>query len=100
MALKRRKNIERATSIMVQYAVLEPEVDVKERLFNNYKSARQWIIDRNDGTLDFMVMRMLVLIDDEWEPFTTIGKKTITLSELETIVRDLREGYKPSKKEN
>lgn len=95
-AFKRRRNIERATSFKVQYLLfLEDDKSIKEREFNSLKSMSQWCT-RND-TFDSMVIKTLALIDDDWEPFTTIGKKTVTLSDLENIVRNLREDYKPSK---
>lgn len=97
MELKRRRSIERATSFKVWYAEIG-ENGTREREFANLKSLRQWI-DRNEELFDVFVLKTLALIDGEWEPFTTIGKKTISLSDLEHIVRDLRDDYKPSETE-
>lgn len=100
-SFKPRRNIERSTKFKVQYSCyLNDEVTVHEREFNSLESMRQWIA-RNDnpGILGIMVLKTLALVMDEWEPFTTIGKKTITLSDLQTIVKDLIEDYKPSKVE-
>lgn len=95
--LKPRRNIERATKFKVQYALCNGEArEIQEREFANLKSLRQWI-DRNEQLFDVLIIKTLGLIRDEWEPFTTIGKKTISLSDLESIVRDLHEEYKPSK---
>lgn len=97
---KPRRSIERATRFKVLYwEVMDEEKTVHEREFNTLKSLRQWI-DRNGESFDILILKTLALILDEWEPFTTIGKKTITLADLEIIVRDLREDYKPSKTEN
>ncbi len=92
---KPRRNIERATSFKVQYTIIGETDEVKEREFDNIKSLRQWI-DRNEGRFDVLILNTLALIMDEWEPFTTIGKKTITLSDLQNIVNRLAEDYKPS----
>ncbi len=92
---KLRRNIERATAFKVVCAIIGSDEGNQEREFQNLKSMRQWI-DRNGELFGLLVLNTLTLIDGEWEPFTTIGKKTITLSDLESIVRNLREDYKPS----
>lgn len=88
--LQKRRNIDKATSFKVEYVEYLNDRKHCERLFNNIKSLNQWI-DRNDNgyTIGLCVTRKLALIDGTWEPFTTIGKKTITLSDLKFIVSEL-----------
>lgn len=87
----KRRNLERATLFRAEFiCYLNTEANVEVREFNSIKSLNQWE-DRNDNdnTIGIMVLRKLALIDDVWEPYTTIEKKTITLSDLKTIVRGL-----------
>lgn len=71
--------------------------EVVERVFKSAKTLAQWV-DRNENGYDFLECRRLALIDEVWEPYTTIGKKTLTLQELRSIVRTLEgEGIKVSK---
>ena len=98
--LKRRRNIGRATKFKAKYVIIGDDAPGPlEREFDNLKSMRQWI-DRNEESFDLMVVKTLALIYDEWEPFTTVGKKTVTLSDLYAIVRELREDYNTSKNGN
>lgn len=100
---KKRRNIERATSFKVQYvSYLNDANEVLYREFSNIKSLSQWVArNDNDNTFGIFIINTLALIDDIWEPFTTIGKIIITLSDLETIVRDLRDdGFKSSTENN
>lgn len=96
MTYTRRRNIERATLFKVQYVSCARGLDLLERKFRSQKIMSQWIA-RNDKILAIFIVKMLALIDDIWDPFTTIGKKSITLSDLEFIEKNLREEYKPSK---
>lgn len=88
---KKRIPIEDATKFRVEYnCYLHGENTLGYREFNSAKSLAQWA-DRNDNdnTLGILMLRKLALLGDHWEPYTTIGKKTITLSDLKIIVRDL-----------
>ncbi len=97
---KPRRNIERATMFKVQYAIVSGgPIEKSEREFGSLKSMRQWM-DRNGEALGIVILKTLALIMDKWEPFTTIGKKTVTLSDLRAIVEDLSEDYNPSNTEN
>lgn len=96
MTYTRRRNIERATLFKVQYVSCARGLDLLERKFRSQKIMSQWIA-RNDKLFAIFIVKMLALIDDIWDPFTTIGKKSITLSDLEFIEKNLREEYKPSK---
>jgi hypothetical protein len=49
----------------------------------------QWI-ERNDDFTTFIINRH-ALIENRWEAFTTIGKKTVTLSELKWIMKHLED---------
>ena len=95
---KKRRNIERATTFKVRHiCYLDDGKKVLEREFQSNKSMSQWIArNDNESTYGIIVINTLALIDGVWEPFTTIGKKTVTLSDLETIVKNLREDYKSS----
>lgn len=95
---ERRRNIERATLFKVRYILLlEDAKKIVEREFKCNKSMQQWIArNDNDTTFGIVIVNTLALIDDIWEPFTTIGRKTVTLSDLENIVRNLREDWKTS----
>lgn len=98
-----RRNIERATSFRVDYiCYLDDSRKVLTREFSSTKSLEQWVArNDNDTTLGILVLKRRALINDIWEPYTTIGKKTITLSDLKHIVRDLEDdALKPSKIEN
>lgn len=89
----RIRNIERATSFRLEYFnCTGDEVETKHRDFKSIKALAQWA-DRNDSDLGFLEGRRLALIDEIWEPFTTIGKKTITLSALVKIVDDLKTSF-------
>lgn len=95
---KRRRNIERATLYKVEYYFyLSDDHTVESREFNSSKSLSQWV-DRNDNdnTIGLFILRKLALIDDAWEPYTAIGKKNITLSDLKSIVRNLGEDLNTS----
>lgn len=88
---KKRIPFEAATKFRVEYnCYLHGENTLGSREFNSAKSLAQWA-DRNDNdnTLGIIILRKLALLGDHWEPYTTIGKKTITLSDLKTIVKDL-----------
>lgn len=89
---KRIRNIERATSFRLEYFnCTGDKIESKNRDFKSIKALAQWV-DRNDY-LGFVEQRRLALIDDIWEPFTTIGKKTITLSALVNIVDNLKTSF-------
>lgn len=92
MKFTKRRNIERATSFKVLYVCyLDDGNKIIEREFKSVKSMSQWISrNDNDNTLGIFIVNTLALIDNTWEPFTTIGKKTITLSDLETIIKNIR----------
>lgn len=95
-----RRNIERATRFRVDYVCyLDDAREVVNREFSNTKSLEQWVArNDNDSTLGILILKRQALICDVWEPYTTIGKKTITLHDLKNIVRDLEdETLKPSK---
>lgn len=87
-SFQRRRNIERATLFKVEYHCYLDKLKLDSREFNSVKALNQWA-DRNDNTIGILIARKLALIDDVWEPFTAIGKKTVTLTELKGIVRDL-----------
>lgn len=98
-----RRKIEQATRFRIKYVSYLNDPDkVLIREFSNTKSLEQWV-DRNDNesTFGILVLKREALIGDTWEPYTTIGKKTITLSDLKRIVNDMESEYKkPSKSEN
>lgn len=87
----RRRNIERATRFKVEYlCYLNDDKIIEFREFNSAKSLNQWENRTdNDSTFGIMILRKLALIDDIWEPYATIGKKTLTLGDLKKIVYDL-----------
>ncbi|MDR0604505.1 MAG: hypothetical protein LBG80_09415 [Bacteroidales bacterium] len=69
---------------------------VEDRIFKTIKAMEQWIY-RNDSDFGRLILNRYALIENQWEVFTTIGKTTITLSELKRIVGYLEdEGLKPS----
>lgn len=89
---KRKRNIERATSYRLEYCYCDGgEIEVEHRDFKSAKSLNQWA-DRNENgdNFAFLILKRLALIDEIWEPYTTIGKKNITLSDLVFIVEDLK----------
>lgn len=89
--LQKRRGIETATVFKVEYiCYLHGDNTVLNREFQSDKSLSQWIArNDNDNTIGIMILRKLALIDDIWEPYTTIGKKTITLSDLKITVKNL-----------
>ena len=91
--------ISKASQFKVRYALCSGSgFIVKEKTFKTIKVLEQWI-GRNDDFSTLMLNRY-AFIDKKWEAFTTIGKKTITLSEIKKIVRELEdEDLKPSKNE-
>jgi len=95
---KLRRNIERSTNFKVEYAMLSGDgIEPKDREFKSMQSLAQWVV-RNEAYLGFMEFRRLALIDDVWEPYTTIGKKAMTLSDMKSVVRGLEDdSYKQSK---
>lgn len=83
--------MEDATLFKVEYACyLDGDNRVEAREFKTAKSLTQWA-DRNDNdnTIGIFILRKLALIDGIWEPYTTIGKQTITLTDLKMVVKDL-----------
>lgn len=89
--LKKRISFEQATQFKIEYLyVLDATKTVYSREFNSAQSLAQWAA-RNDpeDRIHIMIIRRLALLGDHWEPYTTIGKRTITLTALKTIVRDL-----------
>lgn len=91
---KRRRNIERATMFRIEYLSYIDDEKSEYRDFKTAKSLNQWV-DRNSSDIALMLNRF-ALIDDTWEPYTTIGKKNVTLSELKNEIRRLEDDYKSS----
>lgn len=88
---KKRIPFEQATKFRVEYVCyLHNDLPVQSRTFNSAASLAQWVTrNDNDNTFGIKVLRRLALLGDQWEPYTTIGRKTITLTDLRTIVKDL-----------
>lgn len=91
---ERRRNIERATMFRVEYLSCINDEKAEYRDFKTIKSLSQWV-DRNGSDLA-LILNRFALIDSAWEPYTTVGKKTLTISELKNIVRTLEDAYKSS----
>lgn len=87
---KRRRNIERATKYRVDYIVVAEKL-VMNREFDSHKSLMQWVERNINNSLGLLVGKNLALIDNIWEPYTVIGKKLITLFDLNQEVRLLSE---------
>jgi len=86
---KPKPMIAQATSFKVSYVDAESPKDTMFREFKSIRTMNQWI-ERN-MSFAFFVMNKFALIDGNWEAFTTIGKKTVTLSELKKIVAYLED---------
>ena len=93
---KKRKKLENATLFKVVYSA---EDAFYEKDFTKRKTLDQWVARQSDCGF-FMPLQYQALIDDEWIAYTTIGKKTLTIQDLETIMKDLKEVYKTSKTED
>ncbi|MDR2806281.1 MAG: hypothetical protein LBB85_11735 [Dysgonamonadaceae bacterium] len=96
--LTNRKKIENSTRFKATYMIIG-EQSTSYREFASYKAMMQWV-ERNDRVFDFFLINKYALINEAWEPFATIGKKNITLSDLKMIVKDLElcdKDFKPSK---
>lgn len=92
---KRKRNIERATSYKLEYCFCKGgELKKEFRDFKSIKALAQWEL-RSGSYSDFMAIKRLALIDEIWEPFATIGKKSVTLSDLICIVEDLKSSILP-----
>lgn len=89
---KRKIPIEKAASYRLEYmCYLRDEKQFEYRDFKSLKSLNQWEARNTDEfTIGILSLRKLALLGDEWVPFTTIGKKNITLNELLIIVEDLK----------
>jgi hypothetical protein len=99
MKTQRRNKISEATQFKVTYVDCDgtAELMLRQRTFKTIKVMEQWIV-RNSIYFNRLMINKYALIDDGWEAFTTIGRKTITLSELKLIVKNLgNEDLKPSK---
>lgn len=89
-----------ATQFKVTYIDCNGSDDIKqkEKTFKTQKIMEQWI-GRNDFFFRLIINRF-ALIRNQWEAFTTIEKRTVTLSELKRIIEQLEdEGLKSSKNE-
>jgi hypothetical protein len=96
--LERRIKIEDSTRFKAAY-LIAGEKALHCREFASYKAMMQWI-ERNDQAFDFLLANKYALINERWEPFATIGKKNITLSDLKMIIKNLElsdKDFKPSK---
>ena len=91
---KRRRNFERATSFRLEYCYCtEVERETLHRDFKSFKALAQWESRNEDCTFDMLIGNKLALIDGTWEPFTTIGKKNITRSDLIVLVDYLKSSF-------
>lgn len=90
------KTVKDATLFKVEYAnCANIPYTIESREFGSIKSMEQWIV-RNDF-FEYLILQRHALIDNEWTPFTVIGKRIITLPELKRIVKELEnDAYKVS----
>lgn len=90
------RKIERAISFKVEYINYLDDSKIESREFKSLKSLSQWV-ERNDYGR-FLELNRFALIDEVWEPYTIIGKTTVTLHTLKCIVKQLEdESFKTSK---
>lgn len=70
--------------------IVYPTVTTGVRNFGSLKSLRQWV-KRNDpeNNITCFGYREYVLVGDVWDRFTVIGKKVVTLSELQRMIQEL-----------
>ena len=61
---------------------------IHRRVFKSAKAMEQWIT-RNENRFFILIFRRCVLINGVWDTLTTIGNRTITLTELRKIVLSL-----------
>ena len=88
---KKRRNFEKATSFRLEYCYCTgDEIEPAYRDFKSVKALAQWESRSRDSAWNMVTLKRLALIDETWEPFATIGKKNITLSDLINIVEDLK----------
>jgi len=72
---KKRRNIKNATVFKVHYSDVGVSTSYSVREFSSAKSMEQWIVRQDTAIFGFVVRNRYALIEEEWEVFTTIGKK-------------------------
>ncbi len=91
---KRKKIIKNADKFRLEFLIFGEEKPFC-RDFESQRSLEQWA-KRNSWQM--IPLRRFAKFGDEWQPFAIIGKKTLLLDELETIINDLKNEYYKSSK--
>jgi hypothetical protein len=74
----------------LEIEITTPILRTITKRFVTLKSMRQWQKRTNlDHALWCLCYREYVFVNEDWERFTVIGKRIVTLSELERIVEKL-----------